>query len=160
MFCKKDVLENFAKFTRKHLYQSLFFNNVTALSPATLLKKRLWHSCFSVTFAKFLRTPFLTEHLLWLLLHIRRKRTAIDRLNSFRTKVFIWCPSDGLHVVLQYNILSNKIWVWQYTHSLTKCSYKVEQSEAFARRCSKKWVFLKILRNSQENTCVLESLSR
>ena len=145
MFCKKDVLENFAKFTRKHLYQSLFFNNVTALSPATLLKKRLWHRCFSVTFAKFLRTPFLTEHLLFLLLHIRRKRTAIDRLNSFRTKVFIWC---------------NKIWVWQYTHSLTKCSYKVEQSEAFARRCSKKWVFLKILRNSQENTCVLESLSR
>ena len=27
--------------------------------PATLLKKRLWHSCFHVNFAKFLRTPFL-----------------------------------------------------------------------------------------------------
>ena len=27
--------------------------------PATLLKKRLWHRCFSVNFAKFLRTPFL-----------------------------------------------------------------------------------------------------
>ena len=26
---------------------------------ATLLKKRLWHRCFSVNFAKFLRTPFL-----------------------------------------------------------------------------------------------------
>ena len=25
---------------------------------ATLLKKRLWHSCFPVNFAKFLRTPF------------------------------------------------------------------------------------------------------
>ena len=25
---------------------------------ATLLKKRLWHRCFPVNFAKFLRTPF------------------------------------------------------------------------------------------------------
>ena len=30
---------------------------------ATLLKKRLWHRCFPVNFMKFLRTPFLTEHL-------------------------------------------------------------------------------------------------
>ena len=36
--------------------------------PATLLKKRLWHRCFPVNFAKFLRTLFLTEHLQWLLL--------------------------------------------------------------------------------------------
>ena len=27
--------------------------------PATLLKKRLWHKCLPVNFAKFLRTPFL-----------------------------------------------------------------------------------------------------
>ena len=26
VFCKRDVLQNFAKFTRKHLCQSLFFN--------------------------------------------------------------------------------------------------------------------------------------
>ena len=31
--------------------------------PATLLKKRLWHRCFPMNFAKFLRTPFFTEHL-------------------------------------------------------------------------------------------------
>ena len=36
------------------------------LRPANLLKKRLWHRCFSVNIAKFLRTPFLTEHLRWL----------------------------------------------------------------------------------------------
>ena len=30
--------------------------------PATLLKKRLWHRCFPVNFAKFLRAPFLTDH--------------------------------------------------------------------------------------------------
>ena len=27
--------------------------------PATLVKKRTWHRCFSVNFAKFLKTPFL-----------------------------------------------------------------------------------------------------
>ena len=44
LFCKKRVHRNFAKFTRKHLCQSLFFNKVAGL-------------------AKFLRTLFLTEHL-------------------------------------------------------------------------------------------------
>ena len=42
LFCKKGVLRNFAKFTGK---------------------KRLWHRCFPVNFAKFLRTLFFTEHL-------------------------------------------------------------------------------------------------
>ena len=37
------------------------------LRPAHLLKKRLSHRCFPVNFAKFLRTPFLKEHLRWLL---------------------------------------------------------------------------------------------
>ena len=48
MFCEKGVLRKFAKFTGKPLCQSL--------RPATLLKKRLWNSCFPVT-------VFLTEYL-------------------------------------------------------------------------------------------------
>ena len=59
VFCKKDVLENMAKFTIKHLCQYLFFNKVAAGNPATLLKRRIWYRCFLVNFAKFLRTPFL-----------------------------------------------------------------------------------------------------
>ena len=51
---KKGVLRNFAKFTGKHLCQSLFFKR-----PATLLKKRLWCRFLPVNFAKFLRIPFL-----------------------------------------------------------------------------------------------------
>ena len=39
--------------------QSLFFNKVVGLSPATLSKKRLWHRCFPVNFVKFLRTPLV-----------------------------------------------------------------------------------------------------
>ena len=68
MFYKKSTLKNFTKFTGKHLCQSIFFNKVAGLKPATLLKKRLWHRCFPVNFVKFLRTPFLTEHLRWMLL--------------------------------------------------------------------------------------------
>ena len=60
---RKGVLRNFANFTGKHPYQSLFFNKVVGLGPATLLKKRLQHRYFPVNFAKFLRTPFLIEHL-------------------------------------------------------------------------------------------------
>ena len=56
---EKGVLRNFAKFTGKHLCQRLFFNKVAGLRPATLLKKKLWHWCFSVNFAKFVRAPFL-----------------------------------------------------------------------------------------------------
>ena len=49
IFLKKGAFRNFAKFTGRHLCQSLFFNK----------EKRLWHSSFPVNFAKFLRTPFL-----------------------------------------------------------------------------------------------------
>ena len=53
---RKGVLRNFTRFTGKHLCQSLFF---ICVRLATLLKKRLWHRCFPVNFAKFLRTLFL-----------------------------------------------------------------------------------------------------
>ena len=36
--------------------ESLFYED---LKPATLLKKSLWHRCFPVNFANFLRTAFL-----------------------------------------------------------------------------------------------------
>ena len=55
----KDVLRNFTIFTGKYLFQCLFLNKVAGLSPAILLKSRLWHRCFPVNFAKYLRTPFL-----------------------------------------------------------------------------------------------------
>ena len=58
VFYKKSVLENLVKFTGKNLCQSLFFDKFAGLRPETLLKKRLWHKCFPVNFAKYLRTPF------------------------------------------------------------------------------------------------------
>ena len=58
-YLRKVVLRNIGKFTGKHMRQSLFFNKISGLKFATLLKKRLWHRCLPVNFAKFLRTPFL-----------------------------------------------------------------------------------------------------
>ena len=51
----KGALENFAKFTGKHVCQSLNF-----------IKKETWHRGFPMNFAKFSRTPFFIEHLQWL----------------------------------------------------------------------------------------------
>ena len=58
VFCKKGVLGNFAKFTGKHLRHSLFFNQIADPMSATLLKKRLWHRCSPVNFAKFFKNTF------------------------------------------------------------------------------------------------------
>ena len=54
MFFETGALKNFAIFTGKHLCWILFL--------------RLQRRCFPVNIAKFLRTPFFTEHLRWLLL--------------------------------------------------------------------------------------------
>ena len=90
MFCERDVLRNFAKFTGKHLCRSLFCARVSvpesqSLRPATLLKKRLWYRCFPVNFAKFLRKSFFIEHLRWLLLNLLSRlwlKTSINFMYS------------------------------------------------------------------------------
>ena len=55
-----EILENSKESTCARVP---FFNIVAGQRPATLSKKRLWHRCFLVYFVKFLRTPFITEHL-------------------------------------------------------------------------------------------------
>ena len=44
--------------------------SVELQASTTLLKKKLWHRCFHVSFVKFVRTPFSIEHLLWLFLQL------------------------------------------------------------------------------------------
>ena len=50
-------------------------------------KKRPWHKCFPVNFVKFLRTPFLTEHLRWLLLV---KRRTLDTFSNYRNSILLF----------------------------------------------------------------------
>ena len=58
VFWKKGVLRNFAKFTGKHLCQSLFFNNVAGLKACNFIEKENLAQVFSMNFAKFLNTFF------------------------------------------------------------------------------------------------------
>ena len=64
------------------------FNNVAGLQACNFIKKSLQHRCFPVKFAKFLRTPFFTEHLRWLLLKITQLNVNknIIRKNSTAEK--------------------------------------------------------------------------
>ena len=56
MFYEKSAFKSLTKFTEKHLSQSLFF---LIKKPATLWKKKLWHSYFPVSFKNFYRTPLV-----------------------------------------------------------------------------------------------------
>ena len=60
---KKCFLDNFAKLTGKHLYQSLFFNNIAGINLQLCLKKRLWQRRFCSEFCEILNNNFLIEHL-------------------------------------------------------------------------------------------------
>ena len=58
VFCTKGALKILQNSQENHCARVSFFNKVADLTAATLLKKRLWHSCFPTDFAKFLRSPF------------------------------------------------------------------------------------------------------
>ena len=63
MFYKIDVLKNFAQFTGQHLCCSHFLKKGHRQEAYNFILKRLQHRYFPVNVAKFLRTPFFTEHL-------------------------------------------------------------------------------------------------
>ena len=80
---KIGILDNFAKFTGKHLYRSLhLLNKVADWKPAILSKKRLRYRCFPINFVKFLRTPFLQNTSGWPLLVFRNFTNQIIPNNS------------------------------------------------------------------------------
>ena len=56
---KRVVLRNFAKFTGKHLRQSIFFNNPMACN---FIKKEALAQLFSREFCKTFKNIFFTEH--------------------------------------------------------------------------------------------------
>ena len=80
-------VRNFATLTEKHLCQSLFLVKLQTSSPA---KMRLWHRCFPVNFAKFLRTPFLRSTsgrllLQFVILHFKDLKFRLKIENSAKS---------------------------------------------------------------------------
>ena len=82
VFCKKDVLRNFAKFTGKHLCQSLFFNKGLACN---FIKKETLAQVFSFEFCEISKNTFSTEHL---------RTTA-----SLRNTMFIFTKSIQIRLI-------------------------------------------------------------
>ena len=61
-----DVLQN--RCSQENTCFGVSFLKSCRLKACNFFKTRLQHRCFPVKFAKFLRAPFFTEHLRWLLL--------------------------------------------------------------------------------------------
>ena len=78
----------------------------------------LWHRCFPVNFAKFLRTPFLTEHLRWLLLHLGETAYFVYKLQNFNnwiqqktiSQVFFKHFIQGLEVAIRRRSFTQNPW--------------------------------------------------
>ena len=92
MFFKIGVLKHFANFTGKHLCWSLFF------------KKRLWHRCFPVNFAKFLRTYTVGASERNIFSHVK----DLNFKNSYRFKVPLALESNFIQKML-FNVFTNQI---------------------------------------------------
>ena len=130
VFCKKSVLRNLAKSTEKHLCQSLFFKKLQRFH----LHFHLWHRCFPVNLTKFLRIPFLTEYLWWLLL----QNDIFVEFYFAIPETQLYSPSWGLNgkniFISFFNTLSA---------NPTKWSNTLKQFVSFCRRIV--WMCLTIL---------------
>ena len=113
------------KFTGKHLCQSLFFNKVAGLRPATLLKRNsVCYRCFPMNFCEiskstlFYRTPlddcFFTEYV-WKILFFRNRfylnSRSYSEINSLCSNKWSYINHDistislndyGLHHLLKW----------------------------------------------------------
>ena len=104
VFCKKGVLRNFAKFTRKHLCQGFFFNKVEALTQV-----------FSCEFCEISTKTFFTEHLWatasaeqrhqvsWIEFmceFIKKSLTHSNFLKRWRSQVLLWMNCHTMSLFL------------------------------------------------------------
>ena len=129
------------------------FNKVAALRACNFVKKKLRNMCSPVNIAKFLRTPFFTEHLPWLFLWCtgycfvqywpKQTKTNLCRLFSFKIIAAYSGPILHKNFLVQccFRCISATL------------SVRFSYAEAVVLRCSVKNLFLKISQNSQKNTC-------
>ena len=150
MLCKKGFLRNFAKFTGSTCVR-VFLNKVTGLKPATFFKKRLWHRCFPVNFVKFLRTPFLTEHLRWLLL---KKQISAKRFHQQYHFCFHLESCYQETLIVKYLSHSTFILSTMYYHYLLSTVYYFQSvNTQYEYLCHIYWYLLNLLPKYLSKTC-------
>ena len=129
----------FAKFTRKHLFQRLYFNKVAGL--------RLWHKCFPVNLWKFLRTLFLQNSSGRLLLLLASQKQPPD---VFYEKKCSWnfCKiHKKTPVVCEF--LKNTFFTEHFWNT----------ASGFSKQLSKKGALPTVFGKPQMNTLYLETLT-
>ena len=70
------------------IFYSIYFASIKKQSlgdACNFIKKKFRHRCFCVNFDKFLRTPFLIEHIWWLLLNILENLFPHFKFSHLRT---------------------------------------------------------------------------
>ena len=90
----RDVLRNFAKFTGKHLHQSL-----RCAGLQLYLKKETLAQMFSCEFWETSKNTFFTEHLRWLLLYfIFFKKNWFQFMDLLHKKLFLCTNDPNVHI--------------------------------------------------------------
>ena len=125
-------------------YKEICSQKFRKIQRKTFLKKRLWHRCFSVNFAKFLRTTFLTEHLRWLLLRCKQK------LNRQKSSICL-CVRKSLERVF---ITAKQSYELYNTNTKKQAIFLQVARTQFSRIQQQSAVGI----NSQENSCTGVSL--
>ena len=91
------------------MLNSLF--NKVAGQAWSFIKQRLQYRCFPVKFAKFLRTPFSTEHIRWLLLDsnvpLKGKHRLEEILSTFLSHCLIHYVK--IRLLVQISRFSNSV---------------------------------------------------
>ena len=76
MLLKIGAPKNFENLTGKTPALGSLFKKVAGSEVCNFIKNRLQHRCFSVKFENFLRAPFFTKHLRWLVFKISNSNNS------------------------------------------------------------------------------------
>ena len=130
---------------KTHVSESIFFYKVTCLRPATLLKKRLWHRCFPVNVAKFLKTPLVAASAFYIVFLLQTE-SSIYFFSSI-----LWTSN---HIVCTMHRDTDLV-LGSIACYISGCIL-----EAVARSCSVKKAFLKdVVFTANFATCLQNNFS-
>ena len=80
VFCEKDVLRNFAKFTEVHLCQSVFFNKIAGLIACKFVKKETLAQVASCEFCEIWLLLYVTSHVVTFKLYFEQNVRVVSKL--------------------------------------------------------------------------------
>ena len=128
VFFKKGILRNFAKFTEKLLCQRLFFNKVTSLRPATLLKKESLAQVFSCEFCDISKNIFSLQNTSGGCFNLKN----LCRIFNFIFSLFIFCAYSQVEQIMS-NIFSTAQLTFIWSKSIVKTLEKDVKETLFKR---------------------------